>query len=179
MATAPTIDEYGITAPDYQEVLDYLQTQYRAIFGADVYLSADSQDGQFLAIVAAAINDSNAAAIAIYNAFSPATAQGEGLSSVVKINGISRLVASNSTATVTIGGTVGTTINNGEISDGTNTWLLPPTVTIPSAGEIAVTATAKDAGAISAQAGTLTQISTPVYWWATVTNATAATPSRR
>jgi uncharacterized phage protein gp47/JayE len=176
MATAPTIDEYGITAPDYQEVLGYLQTQYRAIFGADVYLAADSQDGQFLAIVAAAINDSNAAAIAIYNAFSPATAQGEGLSSVVKINGISRLVASNSTATVTIGGTVGTTITNGEISDGTNTWLLPPTVTIPSAGEIAVTATAKESGAITAQAGTITQISTPVYGWSTVTNAAAAVP---
>lgn len=176
MAIAPTIDEYGITAPDYQEVLDYLQTQYRAIFGADVYLAADSQDGQFLAIVAAAINDSNAAAIAIYNAFSPATAQGEGLSSVVKINGLSRLVASNSTVTVTIGGTVGTTINNGEISDGTNIWLLPPTVTIPSAGEIAVTATAKEAGAITAQAETITQISTPVYGWSTVTNPTAATP---
>ena len=176
MATAPTIDEYGITAPDYQEVFEYLQGQYRAIFGNDVYLGSDSQDGQFLAIVAAAINDSNAAAVAIYNAFSPSTAQGEGLSSVVKINGISRLVASNSTVTVTIGGTVGTVITNGQVSDGTNTWLLPPTVTIPSAGELAVTATAKEAGAITAQAGTITQISTPVYGWATVANAAAATP---
>lgn len=174
MATAPTIDEYGITAPDYQEVLEYLQTQYRAIFGSDLYLEADSQDGQFLAIVAAAINDSNAAAVAIYNAFSPSTAQGEGLSSVVKINGISRHVASNSTVTVTIGGTVGTIINNGEVSDGTNTWALPPTVTIPVAGEIAVTATAKEAGAITAQAGTITQIVTPVYGWTTVTNPAAA-----
>jgi uncharacterized phage protein gp47/JayE len=175
MATAPIIDEFGITAPDYQDILEYLQGQYRAIFGADVYLEADSQDGQFLAIVAASINDSNAAAIAIYNAFSPATAQGEGLSSVVKINGISRLVASNSTVTVTLGGTVGTTINNGEVSDGTNTWTLPPTVTIPSAGEIAVTATAKEAGSIPAQAGTITQIATPVFGWSTVTNAAAAT----
>jgi uncharacterized phage protein gp47/JayE len=176
MATAPIIDEYGITAPDYQDVLEYLQGQYRAIFGADVYLAADSQDGQFLAIVAAAINDSNAAAIAIYNAFSPATAQGEGLSSVVKINGLSRLVASNSTVTVNIGGTVGTTINNGEVSDGTNTWALPAEVTIPSAGEISVTATAKEVGAIAAQAGTITQIATPVFGWSTVTNAAAASP---
>lgn len=176
MATAPTIDEYGITAPDYQEVLEYLQTKYRSIFGADIYLESDSQDGQFLAIVAAAINDSNATAIAIYNAFSPATAQGEGLSSVVKINGISRHVASNSTVLVTIGGTVGTTINNGEVSDGTNTWALPPTVTIPSAGEIAVTATAKEAGAITAQAGTIIKIATPVFGWSTVTNAAAASP---
>lgn len=176
MATAPIIDEFGITAPDYQEVLEYLQGQYRAIFGADVYLAADSQDGQFLAIVAAAINDSNAAAIAIYNAFSPSTAQGEGLSSVVKINGLSRLVASNSTVTVTIGGTVGTTINNGEVSDGTNTWALPAEVTIPSAGEISVTATAKEVGAIAAQAGTITQIATPVFGWSTVTNAAAASP---
>lgn len=176
MATAPTVDENGISVPQYSDILTFLKTQYRAIFGDDVYLESDSQDGQFLAIVAAAINDCNAAAVAIYNSFSPSTAQGNGLSSIVKINGISRLLASNSTVTVTIGGTVGTTINNGEVSDGTNTWLLPPTVTIPSEGEISVTATAKEAGAISAQAGTITQIATPVFGWSTVTNAAAASP---
>lgn len=176
MATAPTIDEYGIYAPQYSEILEYLQERYRAIFGADVYLGNDSQDGQFLAIVAAAINDSNAAAVAIYNSFSPATAQGEGLSRNVKINGIARLVASKSAATVTLGGNIGTVISNGVVSDGVNLWDLPATVTIPISGEISVTATSREEGAISAGAGTITQISTPVYGWNSVTNSAAATP---
>ena len=175
MTTAPTIDENGISVPQYADVLAYLQTQYRAIFGDDVYLGNDSQDGQFLAIVSAAINDSNAAAVAVYNSFSPSTAQGSGLSRNVKINGIARQVPTNSTAIVTITGVVGTTIANGVVSDGTNRWSLPATVTIPVAGSIDVTATAENEGAITAAAGTITQIATPAYGWQSVTNASAAT----
>lgn len=77
MATAPTVDENGISVPQYSDILTFMKTQYRAIHGDDAYLESDSQDGQFLAIVAAAINDCNAAAVAIYNSFSPATAQGQ------------------------------------------------------------------------------------------------------
>lgn len=176
--TAPTIDANGISAPSYAEVLDYLQTQYRAIFGADIYLGNDSQDGQFLAILASAINDSNAAAVAVYNAFSPATAQGNGLSSNVKINGISRLVASASTVDLLIVGQVGTVITNGIATDqnDTNNWLLPATVTIPLAGEITVTATCSDVGATIAQSNTLTKIKTPTFGWQTVNNPSDAVP---
>lgn len=173
--TAPVISDAGITAPSFAEILAYLQGKYRAIFGDDVYLGSDSQDGQFLGIVAAAINDSNAAAIACYNAFSPATAQGNGLSSVVKINGIARSVATHSTVTVRLVGVAGTTITNGIVADANeNQWLLPASVVIPSAGEITVTATAKDAGAISAPVGTVTSIKTPTYGWQSVSNTSAA-----
>lgn len=172
MATAPTIDANGISAPSYAELLNYLQTQYRAIYGDDIYLEADSQDGQFLAIIASAINDSNAAAVAVYNAFSPATAQGNGLSSNVKINGISRLLPSNSTVDLRIVGQVGAVINNGIASDeaDTNNWLLPAIVTIPLAGEITVTAMCENIGAISADAGSITKIKTPTFGWQTVNN---------
>lgn len=173
--TAPTIDANGISAPQYADILTFLQAQYRSIFGEDVYLGSDSQDGQFLGIIAAAINDSNAAAVAIYNSFSPATAQGNGLSSNVKINGITRLIASNSTVDVTLTGVAGTTINNGVVADGSNNnWLLPASVTIPPAGTITVTATAQVEGAVSAAIGTITKIQTPVYGWQTVTNPSAA-----
>ncbi len=175
-STAPTVDSNGISAPQFADILAYLQAEYKAIFGQDVYLGNDSQDGQFLGIVAAAINDSNAAAIAVYNAFSPATAQGNGLSSVVKINGIARLVASNSTVDLTIVGTAGTTIVNGQATDtnNTNTWNLPITVTIPPSGTVTVTATASVAGAIAAAPNTITKIKTPTFGWQTVNNATAA-----
>lgn len=172
--TAPTIDANGITVPQFSDILAYLQGQYQAIYGADVYLGNDSQDGQFLGVIAAAINDTNAAAVAVYNSMSPATGQGNGLSNNVKINGIARLPASSSTVDVTLVGVAGTIITNGVVSDGVNNWNLPATVTIPSAGTITVTATSAVSGAITAAAGTLTQIKTPTFGWQTVTNAAAA-----
>ena len=62
-------------------------------YGSDAVLTPDSQDGQLLAVFAQAIYDNGQALIAIYNSFSPATAQGAGLSSLVKINGLARDVA--------------------------------------------------------------------------------------
>lgn len=173
--TSPTIDASGITAPDYSTILEWLQGQYRGIFGADVYLGNDSQDGQFLGIVAAAINDSNMAVIEAWNSAGPATAQGEALSSRVKINGISRAVATNSQVTLTLIGQAGTVITDGVVSDANkNRWLLPSPVVIPPAGSISVTATAQEVGAIAAPAGTVTTISTPTRGWQSVTNPAAA-----
>jgi uncharacterized phage protein gp47/JayE len=169
---AAQVTDQGISAPSYADILESLKASFRSIYGSDVYLEADSQDGQLLAIFAAAINDCNAAAVAVYNAFSPGTAKGAGLASVVKINGISKLVATNSTADVRIVGQTGTVINDGQIGDenGETRWNLPAVVVIPIAGEIVVTATCADLGAISADAGTLTKILTPTFGWQTVTN---------
>lgn len=177
MTLACVIDAAGITAPAYPDLLASLQASFRSIYGSDVYLEPDSQDGQWLAILAAAMNDTNAAAIAAYNAFSPSTAQGGGLSSVVKINGISRAVASRSTVDVLIVGQAGTVINNGIVSDvGGTRWDLPTQVVIPLSGQITATATAETIGAITAAAGTLTTIATPTRGWQTCTNSAAATP---
>lgn len=168
---APVIDANGIQVPPFEDVLAFLQGKYREIYGADVYLENDSQDGQFLGIIATAINDLNAAIVAAYNSFSPATAQGNGLSSVVKINGISRATPSNSQVNVKLVGQAGTTVNDGAVTDANGfRWLLPAVVTIPPAGEITVTATCTKAGAVPAAAGTVNQIATPTLGWQTVTN---------
>lgn len=178
---ACTIDENGISAPPYNDILLSLQAQYRAIYGADTDLDEDTQDGQWLAIQAKAINDSNQQQIFVYNQFSPSTAIGTGLSSVVKINNIQRLVPSNSTAVVAIVGQVGRIITNGIIGDnvGLNTkWTLPASVTIPISGTINVTATCTEPGAILADANTLTVILTPTAGWQSVTNAANAAPGQ-
>lgn len=174
--TAPTITGAGISAPAYGDVLDFLQSQYRSIYGADIYLGADSQDGQFLAVIATAINDANASAIAIYNSFSPATGQGAALSSNVKINGIAREVPTYSTVDLTITGQAYRVINNGVAVDvNNNRWALPAVVTIPAGGSITVTAICQQIGAVSAPAGTVTGIATPTLGWQAVTNANAST----
>ncbi|KVP40828.1 baseplate J/gp47 family protein [Burkholderia ubonensis] len=168
---APTIDAIGITAPTYADVFSFLQDQYRAIYGADTYLEHDSQDGQLIGVFAKAISDVNAVAIAIYQSFSPATAQGAALSSNVKINGIARKVASYSSADLVLVGQAGATITNGAAKDGNGVkWLLPATVTIPPSGTITVTATCATIGAVAARAGTINQIATPAFGWQTVTN---------
>lgn len=174
--TAPVIDESGITAPTYAEILEYLQSQYRSIFGADVYLEDDSQDGQLLAIFAKAVHDANNAAVAQYNARSPATAKGNALSTLVKINGITRLVPTNSTAPVAVVGVAGTAITNGIVEDVNGIrWALPPVVNIPNAGTITVTATCATAGAIAAPLGTINKIITPQLGWQSATNTDDAT----
>ena len=42
------IDSTGFHYPDYPTILAFYQSAYRAIYGADVYLEADSQDGEWL-----------------------------------------------------------------------------------------------------------------------------------
>lgn len=166
----------GISAPSYPEILAKLQEQVRGIYGQDIYLEPDSQDGQFLAIFAAAINDCNAQTIAVYNAFRPGSAQGAGLASLVKINGLEKQVATNSTVSVTIVGAPGTTIVNGIVGDDFgNKWALPASVLIPQDGDVNVTATCTEAGDVAAEPGTITRIITPTRGWQSVTNAQAAT----
>lgn len=174
---ACTIDATGISAPSYTDILLSLQASYYGIYGSDSDLDADSQDGQWLAVHAAAINDSNNATIAAYNGYSPTFAQGAGLSSVVKINGIRRQPSTNSTATETIVGTYGTVITDGQVGDANGkTWNLPTPLTIPIAGTVDVTVTAVDSGAIQATAGTINKILTPTAGWASATNAADAVP---
>ena len=167
----------GITAPAYAEILEYLQAKAQGIFGNDVVLTADSQDGQLLAIFAAALSDVNSQAIAVYNSYNPNTAIGSALDGAVKTNGISRRVATHSTVDLTVVGRAGTVITNGVASDTfEQRWTLPASVTIPLSGQITVTATAEEVGAKQAAAGTVTTIATPTFGWQTVTNALAATP---
>lgn len=171
------IDETGYHYADYPTVLLWLQGKYRAIYGEDVYLEDDSQDGQFLAILAKAFYDTFVIGASVYSSFSPATAQGAGLSRVVRINGISRRIPTKSTVTVTIVGVADTVITNGVAQDQLGQkWDLPASVTIPIGGEIDVVATAQEDGAVQALPTTVTQIFTPTLGWQTVSNAAASTP---
>ena len=176
---ACTVDATGISAPTFATIQDYFTSTWQAIFGSDAYLQPDSQEGQFIAVVTAAVNDSNAVGIAIYNGFSPLTAQGAQLSSSVKLNGIRRQVATSSTVPLVIVGQANTVITNGQARDTAgNYWALPASVTIPTSGTTTVIATAVLAGSISAAIGSVSTIATPTLGWQTVTNLIAATPGQ-
>lgn len=174
---AAQITAAGISAPSYAEILTSLQTSFQLIYGSDAYIEPDSQDGELLALMAQAISDANDATIAVFQSFAPSFAQGMGLSSLVKLNGLRRQAASYSTAVGDVVGQAGTVITNGKAEDVNGvTWDLPATVTIPSGGTITVTVTAEQAGAITAPAGTITKIATPTKGWQSFTNTAAAVP---
>jgi uncharacterized phage protein gp47/JayE len=169
------IDSTGYHFADYPTFLAWRQDQYRAIYGADVYLESDSQDGQLLAIQAQADYDTAALGAVIFNSFSPVTAQGLGLARVVKINGLLKRTATKSTVDILIVGQSGTLITNGVVIDTLKQKWDVPTTTIPFAGEITVTAAAQTEGALTAEANTVNQIFTPTLGWQTVNNVAAAT----
>lgn len=168
---APTVTKNGASAATYDEILEWLKTKYRAIYGEDVYLEADSLDGQFLGVLALEFTNVGAACVQVYNSFNPKTALSDALTRNVKINGIQRALATYSTVDLLITGTPGTAIRNGVAGDASgNKWILPTLITIPSEGTITVTATAVNAGALLAQVNTVTTIVTPTRGWMSVTN---------
>ena len=175
--TAAYVDATGFHAPTYPEIVAYLTTSYQSIYGGDIVVDPSTQDGQLIGIFALAISDANNACAAAYNSFSPSTAQGVGLSSNVKLNGMTRAVPSSGTVDLVIIGIAGTIITNGAAQDGAGTtWLLPATVTIPFEGEITVTASASPPGSVPALQNTINRIATPTYGWQSVNNPDAAAP---
>jgi uncharacterized phage protein gp47/JayE len=113
-----------------------------------------------------------------YNQTSPVTAIGVGLSSLVQLNGLTRIAASYSTCEVTLTGTSSATITQGVVMDVSGyKWDLPTPIILLAAGsppgtyyELTVTATCQTIGAITAMAGDLSIISTPTTGWTSVTN---------
>lgn len=172
-----TIDSTGISAPSFADIINSLVVSLQTIYGSDIVLIPSSQDYQFVAAQATAFNDENNATIAAYLGFQPGYAQGVNLSGLVLINGIQRQAPTNSTAPVSVFGTAGTIIAAGVVIDQNGfLWDLPPDVTIPSAGFIAVTAVCETTGAIVAPPNTITIIENNQIGWHSVTNAIAATP---
>jgi len=176
-ALAPYVDGTGAHAPDFAAVQSFLQGRMQAIYGGDIVLTPDSQDGQIIGIFSLAIADTLAAFLAAYNSFGPQTAQGVGLSNAVKINGMRRNTATNSTVQLVLTGQAGTIIRAGQArGDDGSVWDLPPIVTIASSGDIMVMATADTPGAVAAAPNTIRNIATPTYGWQEVTNPAAALP---
>lgn len=173
------IDDAGFHLADFEDFLAFNQDAFRQIYGQDVNLDADTQDGQWVTHIAQTQYDIASLCAATFNRFSPSTAEGDALRRQIKINGIKANPATHSTVDVVIVGDEGTVITNGKVRDGAdNLWSLPETVTIPASGQITVTATADDDGPIEAAAGAVSRIATPTDGWISVSNPSVAVPGK-
>jgi uncharacterized phage protein gp47/JayE len=176
-----TVDSTGFLRTRLDERVAQLVADYQAIYGDDIQVNPDDIDGQFLGILAERISDLDQLAEDVYNALNPQLATGVGLSRLVQLNGIRRQAGAYSTATVTLGGTAGTLIPAGSLVQSpanTNMWQTVADATIASTGTATVGVRCTVFGAIAAASGALTKISSPLFGWQTVTNASAATLGR-
>lgn len=172
----PYIDNTGMHIPTYAEIRDDLIQQMKSIFGDDIYIDEDSKDYQQISIFAKKIFDTNALGLLVYNNRTANTAIGIGLDNICALVGIKRKPATYSTVQLTVTGDAGTVITYGKATDGTYTWNLPASITIPDNGTIVVEATCNESGTITAAANTINTIVTPIFGWISVTNTYTASP---
>lgn len=163
------------------DILADLEAAQKAIFGDNIDLEPESRFGQINALLSETISDAWEGQEAVYNAFRPSFSEGVSLSDLVQLNGIERDAGDNSTVDATVTGTVGLSIPSGSLASVVGTdemFETLDTVVIPGAGFIDVAMASVNKGPIAAAIGTLTQIETPIFGWASITNAAAATLGR-
>lgn len=172
---APVLTKAGVIAPTYYEIVEYFKEEYRKIYGDDVYLESDSQDGQWIGIISRAIAECGAACVDVYSTFSPKTASEEALSRNVAINGITRALATYSYVDLLITGIAGTEIKNGSAIDtNNNKWIFPELVLIPESGQTLITARSEKIGSVLAQIGNVNKVGKPTRGWQSVINQTTS-----
>jgi len=169
-----SIDATGLIRDRLDTIVANLQAGYRAIYGQDIDLNSESEDGQLSVIFSEALSDTAQILEQVLAARSPAGAMGAALSRLVLLNGIQRNEASYSTANVTYTGTPGTVIPAGSLVDSTAT---PPAhfqtvnaVTIGLNGTALGTVRATTTGPVFGDSGTISVIKTPIAGWTAITN---------
>lgn len=171
----PTIDENGVNIPSYEDILSHLITEFKEIYGSDIYLEEDSQDYQFLSSLALLYYDCCQAMLLTYGNISPTTAIGSSLDKLCALNGIVRKSDSFSVAPMFLTGTPGVELSYAQVKDMSGyLWQLDRNITFDENGELITTAACLTPGSIQAAPGTIVKIVTPTSGWFTATNTSAA-----
>lgn len=178
--------EYGMTSDGFSrkrlaDIKSDLEARLKEIFGNNIDLQAESVFGQFVGIASEVAADQWESQENVYFSEYPNTASGQQLSNAVKLNGLTRQEARSSTVTALITGTNGTVIPVGSKASTSDTGAVFVTlseVTIGSGGTVDVDMESENTGVIEATSGTLTIIETPIFGWASITNALDAIPGR-
>lgn len=167
------LTETGFDRTRLLDRIEELKADARAIFGSDINLSSDTMDGQHLGLFAESVADLDELAEMVWLSFDPDLATGSSLSRLVKINGIERSQGARSIVDLTLTGVPQTLVPIGSIignEDDTVTVYTLEDARIGADGTVIVTASPDFMGAVSAGAGTLTVIKSPLFGWSSVTN---------
>ncbi len=176
---APYVDATGLHIPTYQDIYNYVLTQYCGIYGVTLSQNLSTSDIQDITNRSLMINDCMNCLQLVWNGMSPSSAIGVQQDQLYKLNGIARNAATYSTATLALTGAPNVVaINPNWVAkdQNDNLWNLPSTVVFDSSGNSSVTAVCQILGAITALANTINIIQTPSAIWYTVNNPAEATP---
>ncbi len=175
---APYLDETGLHIPTYEERLEGLLDSYRSIFGADIHLTESSPDYQLLSVFARALDDMTAVITDLFTSRNPNYASGQALDLLLPLHGLVRAGATRSTVYVTLTGTPGASLSPApRIMDAAGyIWACGSGITLGTDGRVRVEAICETPGAISAPAGSVSQLVTAVDNLISVTNEAEAVP---
>lgn len=152
-----------------------LKALYYSIFGTDIDLSDDAQDGQIIGAMAEALANQDQQVEFVSKVCNPDQAQGSYLSTLVRINGITRRGATKATVVLTLTGTNGTVIPAGSrVQNASGDQFETDADVTISSGTASVSATAVVAEYLTAAAGSVTTIVDNISGWTAVTNANDA-----
>lgn len=165
----------GLTIPTQSEWLADLQARYKDKFGDECRVDdIDGVFGRICGIQSEILNDLCSELAATVAALLPSTSADALLDELVKFNGITRNLATKSSVLLTLtANSAGSTVPDGSLvgtSTGVQFEIVGPVVLIPDEVKENVQAYAVQEGALQADAGTVTEILTPVFGWEAVTN---------
>lgn len=162
----------GVIVPDTDDVKESVQTDFQNALGNDLSLEDSTPQGRLIDAITLYREDVLRTCALIANVINPDQSFGTYLDSLAALFGCTRIPASNSTVTATLGGVPGTVIpadSQAQTTSG-DIFVLDEEVTIASDGTAEGTFTAQESGAISCPAGALTEIKDGVIGWETITN---------
>lgn len=172
------VTSQGVILPDTADILADVQASWRAAFGQDLIVTADTPQGVLMvaeALARDAVVRNNAA---LANQINPDLAGGVFLDALWGLTGGQRVQATRSVISgVLVTGVVGAILPQGSrasIGPGGDVFETTGQVVFDAAGQATVTFRSVDYGPIAAAPGALTQIATTVLGWETVTNPAAA-----
>ena len=96
------LDENGLQLKTRQELLNDLETAFRTIYGPDVNLEPDTQDGQIINIFIQSYQDLQDLLVSVFNSFDPDNAIGRVLDARVALNGVQRQAGTKTITDITI-----------------------------------------------------------------------------
>ena len=179
MYFTPYIDGNGVHIPTYEDRLEALVASYKSIFGQDVNLEISSPDYQLLSVFARALDDLSQIVLVDFAARNPQYASGVGLDLLMPLHGLVRGEATYSTVNLTLTGTPNAVLPSAPqaLDDAGFIWACQTAgIQLDGNGTALVRAVCTTPGAVSAPAGSVRHLVSPVSGLASVVNETAATP---
>lgn len=177
MANYQYIDLTGVIIPDTGDLLTLVENEYKAAFGADLIVTADTLQGTLIAVDVAARSALLANNAAVANQMNPNLAGGVFFDAVWALTGGQRDAQEYSQVSIQLAGVAGTVIPTSvTIRDplGTELFINTQIVTLDTNGLATSIFKAVNPGPIAAPANTLTQIVNGELGLETVNNSASA-----